>query len=128
MSLTVGAHSARHLRQILRLLLHAWRMPELTDGAGLALTELASNVIRHVPGRRCTILIARRPEGIRVEVDDKSPRLPRTADEGSELTENNRGLLLIEGVTDRWGVARNPDPAARPGKTVWFECDALSED
>ncbi|MDG4857392.1 ATP-binding protein [Streptomyces sp. T-3] len=123
MSLTLGAHSPRHLRQILRILLDAWHLPDLTDAASLALTELASNVIRHVPGGHCTILIVRRPEGIRVEVTDSSPRLPRTASEGCELKENNRGLLLVNGVADRWGIA--PNPAARPGKTVWFECDAL---
>jgi hypothetical protein len=55
----------------------------------------------------------------RVEVSDPSPVLPRPA--GVDLpTEGGRGLLL-EAVTDRWGVEERP---AGAGKTVWFECAA----
>ncbi|WP_235968056.1 ATP-binding protein [Streptomyces mesophilus] len=120
MTLTVGAHSARPLRHILRLHLKAWRLDGLADAAELALTELVSNVIRHVPGGRCTIRIVRREHGIRVEVADDSPVLPQPAPAYDDLIENNRGLLLVDSVTDRWGA--DPDPDGR-GKTVWFECD-----
>ncbi|WP_328944921.1 hypothetical protein OG259_28955 [Streptomyces sp. NBC_00250] len=33
--------------------------------------------------------------------------------------EGGRRLVLVEAVTDRWGVDERAD-----GKTVWFECDA----
>lgn len=119
MGFTVGEHSARHMRRILRTFLVRWDMAELADAAELALTELVANVVRHVPGRGCAVLILRRPEGLRVEVTDGCPHPVRVSEGGDELTEGGRGLLLVEAVTDRWGTV--PLPA---GKTVWFECDA----
>lgn len=118
MGFTVSEHSARHMRRILRMYLAMWDLAELTDSAELALTELVANVVRHVPGRKCAVLILRRPEGLRVEVADADPRPPRPVRGGDALAEGGRGLLLVEAVTDRWGTL----PLA-PGKTVWFECD-----
>ncbi|MFD7861687.1 ATP-binding protein [Streptomyces sp. NPDC059783] len=116
----MGAHSARHLRRILWLYLKGWGMPELVDAAGLALTELIANVVRHVPGRRCQTFVFRLPggAGIRVEVADACPRLPVLV-EADELAEDGRGLLLLDAVADKWGVEPRPDGG---GKTVWFEC------
>ncbi|MER7000456.1 ATP-binding protein [Streptomyces sp. NPDC000410] len=116
----VGAHSARHLRRIVRMFLARWDMAELTEAAELALTELVANVVRHVPDRRCTVLILRRPGGLRVEVSDDHPGRPVPARPArDELAEDGRGLVLVEAVTNRWGVLV-PGPG---GKTVWFECD-----
>ncbi|SDK52035.1 ATP-binding protein [Streptomyces indicus] len=123
MTLTVGAHSARPLRHILRLHLRAWEQDGLADAAELALTELVSNVVRHVPGAHCTIRILCREHGVRVEVEDGLAALPAApggeGDGTAELAEDSRGLLLIDAVTDRWGA--DPLPGGR-GKTVWFEC------
>lgn len=119
MGFTVGEHSARHMRRILRGFLTHWGLSRLTDVAELALTELVANVVRHVPGRRCVVLILRRPDGLRVEVSDGCPAPPRVTHDPDRLSESGRGLLLIEAVADRWGTDPNPT-----GKTVWFECDA----
>ncbi|MFF3494790.1 ATP-binding protein [Streptomyces sp. NPDC002795] len=72
--LTVGEHSARPLRCILRAHLAAWVLPKLVDDACLALTELIANVVRHVPRRRCTGQMLRTEDGIRVEVSDDHPK------------------------------------------------------
>ncbi|MFE6482181.1 ATP-binding protein [Streptomyces sp. NPDC057757] len=120
---TVGDHSAGHLRRILRAYLIAWEMPELTDAAALALTELLANVVRHVPGRRAALLMLRRVNGVRVEVTDTCPRPPlSTAVDG--LGEGGRGLVIVAGVTDRWGW----HPLPGRGKTVWFECHTGERD
>ncbi|MEV6758808.1 ATP-binding protein [Streptomyces sp. NPDC051214] len=124
MSLTLGEHSARHLRFILRAYLGSWGMGELRDRAELALTELVTNVVRHVPDRRCDLLILRRPQGLRVEVADRCPSLPRQSGGGEELDEGGRGLLIVEAVTDRCGFDPWADGA---GKTAWFECDAKGD-
>ncbi|MEV6951204.1 ATP-binding protein [Streptomyces sp. NPDC051183] len=119
MGFTVGEHSARHMRRILRMFLAEWDIAELTDAAELALTELVANVVRHVPGRGCAVLILRRPEGLRVEVTDGCPHPPRvTRGRKHLLAEDGRGMLLVEAVADRWGTEPRPT-----GKTVWFECD-----
>ncbi|MDX3849317.1 ATP-binding protein [Streptomyces sp. AK02-01A] len=122
MSFTVGEHSARHLRRIVRTYLCVWKLEELCDAAELALTELLANVVRHVPGRGCSVLILRQPGSLRVEVTDREPRLPQLTmgQDPDELAEDGRGLLLVDAVTDRWGVRPRPDG----GKTVWFECEA----
>ncbi|WP_405880905.1 ATP-binding protein [Streptomyces sp. NBC_01136] len=115
---TLGDHSARHLRRILRAYLIAWEMTEMTDSALLALTELVANVVRHVPDRRAALLMLWRPEGLRVEVTDSCPRPPLSTAVDNELGEGGRGLRIVDAVTDRWGWY----PLPGRGKTVWFEC------
>ncbi|MFG2144013.1 ATP-binding protein [Streptomyces sp. NPDC048696] len=125
MNITVGDHSARHLRRILRRYLASWSMTVLADAAELALTELVANVVRHVPSRHCQVLLLARENGIRVEITDDCPKLPApptrpaTPLPDSELAESGRGLLIVASVADRWGVL----PHLWGGKTVWFECD-----
>ncbi|RSS53192.1 ATP-binding protein [Streptomyces sp. WAC01280] len=118
MGFTVGEHSAGHMRRILRIYLTRWELDRLADPAALALTELVANVVRHVPGRRCSLLMLREPYGLRVEVADSVPGTV-IAKLAGPLEESGRGLALVEAVTDRWGVDERAD-----GKTVWFECDA----
>ncbi|MET7379296.1 ATP-binding protein [Streptomyces sp. NPDC005526] len=114
----VGEHSARHLRRVLRLYLAGSGLDGVADAAELALTELVTNVVRHVPGRRCRICFLLQPGGVRVEVADQCPELPMRA--GTDpFADGGRGLVLVAAVTDRWGVVVRPDG---PGKTVWFEC------
>ncbi|MEU6081033.1 ATP-binding protein [Streptomyces sp. NPDC047108] len=117
MRFTVGAHSAGHVRRIVRAYLVLWEMRELTDAVELAVTELLANVVRHVPDRRCGVLVLRCPGGVRVEVSDGSPEKPCVRDAGAD-DEGGRGLALLGAVVDAWGV----DPAPDGGKTVWFEC------
>ena len=116
--LTVGAHSARHIRAIARSLLGEWKMPELTDAVELGVTELVANVVRHVPDRRCEVLLVRQSAGVRVEVKDGGEQLPVLPSETPLDAENGRGLVLLEAVADKWGV----DARRGVGKTVWFEC------
>jgi anti-sigma regulatory factor (Ser/Thr protein kinase) len=108
------------LRRILRVYLGNWRLLALADAAELALTELVANVVRHVPGRRCSIVFLCETGGVRVEVTDDDPALPSRGAEGAVEEEAGRGLLLVEAVTDDWGV--EPRGGGRTGKTVWFEC------
>ncbi|MGV9502165.1 ATP-binding protein [Streptomyces sp. NPDC003642] len=116
--LTVGAHAPRHIRRIARSFLSAWGMPELSDAVELGVTELLANVVRHVPDRRCEVLLLRQRAGVRVEVTDGSDELPRTPASLADESEGGRGLLLLDAVVDKWGVSLE----SGGGKTVWFEC------
>ncbi|MFD5481933.1 ATP-binding protein [Streptomyces hawaiiensis] len=118
MRLTVGEHAPRHIRRIVRSFLEEWRMPELSDAVELGVTELLANVVRHVPDRRCALLLLRQRTGVRVEVTDGSQELPRTPPALDTEAENGRGLLLLDAMADKWGVS----PWHGGGKTVWFEC------
>ncbi|MFI8945545.1 ATP-binding protein [Streptomyces sp. NPDC053750] len=118
MSFTAGAHSARHVRRIVRSYLREWDLAELTDAVELAVTELLANVVRHVPDRRCTLQLLRQTGGVRVEVADGSPRQLVQAGPVSDDSECGRGLVLLDAVVGKWGVGPGPGD----GKTVWFEC------
>lgn len=117
MRLVVGEHSARHIRRVVRSLLDEWGMEEMTDAAELGVTELIANVVRHVPDRRCTVLLLRQKTGLRVEVSDGSLGLPVVRLDQPEDAECGRGLFLLDAVVDKWGVDLAPG-----GKIVWFEC------
>ncbi|WP_406182540.1 ATP-binding protein [Streptomyces canus] len=118
LSLTAGEHSARHIRRIVRSLLDEWGLSPLCDAAELGVTELVANVVRHVPDRRCVVLVLRLESGVRVEVADEAPELPLPAAESDAEAEHGRGLALLDAVVDKWGVG----PRAGGGKVVWFEC------
>lgn len=101
--------------RIARAYLRLWGMPGLTDPVELALTELVTNVHRHVPDRWCTVTLLRTDDGVRIEVYDRSPAAPthRTA---TEWDESGRGLSLITLLTDKWDIT-----PSSTGKTVWCE-------
>lgn len=120
MHLTVGEHSVRHVRRIVRSLLHEWELTELTFAVELGVSELVTNVVRHVPDRRCTVLLARQTAGVRAEVTDGFAQLPLLDVGLDQDAECGRGLALLDAVVDKWGVS----PGAADGKTVWFECGA----
>ncbi|SNX58112.1 histidine kinase-like protein [Streptomyces sp. TLI_55] len=117
MRVTVGEHSVRHIRRIVRSLLTEWEMPQLVDAVELGVTELVTNVVRHVPDRRCEVVVLRRA-GVRVEVTDGCAQRPVMRRELAPDAEGGRGLVLLDAVVDKWGVVG----AAGGGKTVWFEC------
>ncbi|MFJ4336193.1 ATP-binding protein [Streptomyces sp. NPDC088935] len=120
----MGAHSARHLRRVLRLYLVRSGLAEVSDAAELALTELVANVVRHVPGRRGRVCFLLRPGAVRVEVADACPELP-VPGAADALGEGGRGLVIVAAVADRWGVTPYPDGR---GKTVWFECVGTADE
>ncbi|MGW2420175.1 ATP-binding protein [Streptomyces sp. NPDC001709] len=120
MNLIAGEHSVRHIRRIVRSLLQEWQLPELTFAVELGVSELVTNVVRHVPDRRCTVVLARQTAGLRAEVTDGFAQLPSPKRELDEESESGRGLALLDAVVDKWGVS----PGAAGGKTVWFECGA----
>ena len=55
---------------------------------------------------------------LRVEVVDGSGQVPMPRHAVPDQDESGRGMLLVAGLSDRWGV----DPGFG-GKCVWFELD-----
>lgn len=111
-----GAHSARHVRRVVRAYVTAWGMAPVTEVAELGVTELLANVVKHVPDGTCTVMLRRRAGGVRIEVHDNDPTLPRAYHAG-ELGGGGRGLALLDALTDAWDAERT-GPAT---KVVWFE-------
>ena len=88
----------------------------------LLVSELVSNSVRHAGlGRRERIrLRARRDDACAyVEVCDagRSGRIPAKRDDGlNALEPGGLGLVLVDEMADRWGVACSDDETC-----VWFE-------
>ncbi|MFF5157290.1 ATP-binding protein [Streptomyces sp. NPDC000348] len=119
---------ARLARRLATHRLDLWHLPygsPASDTVTLVVAELAANAALHgrVPGRDFELrLTYDRSAGlVRVEVSDTHPghpELPGPAGRPSADSDGGRGLLLVEAVADRWGVAGRTGP----GKTVWAEC------
>ncbi|WP_314613237.1 ATP-binding protein [Streptomyces stackebrandtii] len=90
--------------------------------------ELAANAVRHghVSGRDLQLLLRVTdgpPAVARVEVTDTRakrvpPRPGRLPTPGDALAEGGRGLVLVDGLADRWGWCPR---LGAPGKTAWAE-------
>jgi anti-sigma regulatory factor (Ser/Thr protein kinase) len=103
--------------------------PSATETARLLVTELVSNALRHAglgPNAsialkaflsRSTALFHVRDDGLGFE----PPTLPPEPnghgepDDYADLLPDGRGLLLVDRLSESWGVTRTP------GATVWFE-------
>jgi anti-sigma regulatory factor (Ser/Thr protein kinase) len=92
--------------------------------AVLLVSELVTNAIRY---GRPPILLRAFPNGpgLRVEVTDGERRAPMAGRPSmdaarGDVPEGGRGLLLVEGLADRWGWS-----AMGRGKVVWFELDVI---
>ncbi|MFD5654658.1 ATP-binding protein [Streptomyces sp. NPDC127039] len=110
------------LRRAAATQLDQWGVATACDVTQLVVTELATNVIKHVgEGSPTTLILERKPDRLRVEMHDKSRRLPslRTADCDAEC---GRGLHMLAAMAVDWGTA-----ATALGKAVWCEI-ALGSD
>lgn len=103
------------VRHALRELLSHWRERESAAVAELLMSELVTNALVHTEHGavvKATVADSR----LRVEVRDfidapPTPNAP-TEDDGT----HGRGLVLVEGLADAWGVR-----SQGLGKMVWFE-------
>jgi anti-sigma regulatory factor (Ser/Thr protein kinase) len=107
--------------------------------AELLSSELATNAVQHSAsghGGSFVVAISHAPGRVRVTVTDGgSATFPAVAAAAEELATSGRGLLLVDGLADRWGYASPPDHPDHPdrpdhggggcapaaGGTVWFE-------
>ncbi|MFQ6852411.1 ATP-binding protein [Streptomyces sp. 35M1] len=132
-----GVPEARHrVQEAMR----AWGEPaERIEAAALIVTELVTNAVQHTSTRRIRCRLLRSTEGVRICVWNRgraripaaaSPadsaglpvgRVPAAADlEGDDalgrLSEDGRGLLLVDALAARWGTR-----AALAGRLVWAD-------
>jgi anti-sigma regulatory factor (Ser/Thr protein kinase) len=92
--------------------------PKVADDVELLVTELATNGVKHAEincdGNRITLVARVDHDVLRVSVRDRGtgfePDRPRARSEPGGW-----GLVLVEGIADRWGVEHEPST------TVWFE-------
>ncbi|MFH8449243.1 SpoIIE family protein phosphatase [Streptomyces fungicidicus] len=104
-------------RRMIRTAVGAWGAGDRADEIELVADEMITNVLMHTEGSAVVTLRALTggEPRVRVEVEDTSSALPRRREAG-ESGVSGRGLLLIETLTDVWGVE-----ARGGGKCVWCE-------
>ncbi|MEU0457667.1 ATP-binding protein, partial [Streptomyces sp. NPDC006129] len=87
------------------------------DEIELVADELITNALMHTEGSAIVTLRALTGSEVRlrVEVEDSSSALPRRREAGDSGV-SGRGLLLVDLLTDVWGVE-----ARGGGKAVWCE-------
>jgi DNA-binding NarL/FixJ family response regulator len=107
--------SAGEARRFVARTLREWRLGSLLETVTLLTSELVTNAIVHA-GAELDVVVRLTAVAARVEVTDRSPRLPipRVA---AEDASSGRGLALVEALARRWGTRH----LASGGKTVWFE-------
>lgn len=112
--LTARRSDLAHFRRLAKLAMREWQQEDaVTEVVLHGVTELLSNVARHVPDPRCRLELFLEDGAVRVTVLDSSPVLPRitlpdwTAEEG-------RGLWLLREMADSIGFEPTPE-----GKRVW---------
>src|SRR5687767_11604869 len=87
--------------------------PALVEAAALLASELVTNAVRHAR-TPLTLAVTPSSDGLRLEVQDGSERMPQLREPSSGA--HGRGLLLIDRIAEAWGTEERPD-----GKTVWLE-------
>ncbi|MFE5829945.1 ATP-binding protein [Streptomyces sp. NPDC056508] len=112
--------------RLARLLAVAWMRDHeipygVTESATHIVAELAANAATHgrVAGRSFRLGLLDHGGVLRIEVTDtRGGELPCVRPASPEGN-SGRGLLLVEALSDRWGV----EPGPAPRKTVWAELD-----
>ncbi|MER5400307.1 SpoIIE family protein phosphatase [Streptomyces sp. NPDC002599] len=104
-------------RHMIRAAVRAWGARDRADEIELVADELITNTLMHTEGSAIVTLrvLAGSDRRLRVEVEDSSSALPRRREAG-ESGVSGRGLLLVDRLTDVWGVE-----ARGGGKVVWCE-------
>ncbi|MEW1646612.1 MULTISPECIES: SpoIIE family protein phosphatase [unclassified Streptomyces] len=111
------AEALSEARHMIRAAVRAWGTGERSDEVELVADELITNALMHTEGSAIVTLRVLDGTGrrLRVEVEDSSSALPRRREAG-ESGVSGRGLLLVDLLTDVWGVE-----ARGSGKCVWCE-------
>ena len=102
------------VRREVRAQLRLWGRDRLTYNAAMCVTELLSNVHKHVASPECELTLLAVEDGVRAAVRDSDPALP-VVSEPDFYAESGRGLFLLTQTVDDWGARPVPD-----GKEVWF--------
>ena len=102
------------LRRTVGEQLRTWGLGDLVEGAQLAVTELASNVIKHVgEGAPATLVMEHEDDYLNLELHDTSSQLPALRASCPE-GESGRGLAILAAISVAWGSVPTPT-----GKAVW---------
>ncbi|MCU4745605.1 MULTISPECIES: ATP-binding protein [unclassified Streptomyces] len=120
-SLVAEAEGVERWRREAAEVLRSWGASlEAVELVRLGVSELLSNVHRHVAVRRCYLRIVRIGSEVTVQVFDRSLNLPVVREEPDDESESGRGLWMLREMASGFGCERTEQ---RNGKIVWFRCE-----
>jgi anti-anti-sigma regulatory factor len=105
--------SVRAARRLVEDACRRWRLPHLAPPAGLVVSELVANAVRHA-GTSIELLVTRTGRHLHLAVRDLQPRLARLVGPAAEDQPGGRGLLIVEAIATHWGCIPTHD-----GKVTW---------
>ncbi|MBX3312762.1 MAG: ATP-binding protein [Actinobacteria bacterium] len=88
----------------------------LRDTVALLVSEVVSNVVLHAR-TPCELRVDTDVRPLRVEVRDRSDRLPNPVAAVDPMSASGRGMVLVEALSEAHGSA----PLPGGGKVVWFQ-------
>lgn len=103
--LTVHPEKLHRIRRMVFAYLRLWQLGELSDDALKIVTELLSNVHKHVEGRRAVLRLQATTDSLLITVSDRSERMPVVCEPDWDST-SGRGIFLINGLSDEWRAVR----------------------
>ncbi|TDC94963.1 ATP-binding protein [Actinomadura sp. 7K507] len=118
----------RSAREFTQATLHGWGLAADVDDIVIAVSELATNALRHgmeglpqpLPLCPIQLVLIGHPRRLVVSVTDPGGRPPEPVpSDPDRFVEGGRGLLVVGAVSDAWGWAR----LATGGKAVWAAFD-----
>jgi anti-sigma regulatory factor (Ser/Thr protein kinase) len=116
MSVPASAEAGTALRQAIRSL-EVFLRPDQADEVELLVTELATNGVKHASSGdfdRITLDAVVEDGDLRVSVGDLGEGFTPKPRAAGRSEPGGWGLMLVDGIADRWGVERGPS-------VVWFE-------
>ncbi|MGI8332384.1 ATP-binding protein [Actinomadura scrupuli] len=119
-----AAEAAAHARREVVLCARHWGMAgDVAERLETCASEIVTNAYQHargLPGSTVRLLLIRHPGWLRLEVHDRSDRLPRER-RPAPTDPSGRGLTIIGYLAGRHGTDLTPT-----GKSVWAEFDVDS--
>jgi anti-sigma regulatory factor (Ser/Thr protein kinase) len=116
MSVPASAEAGTALRMAVRSL-EVFLGPDQAEEVELLVTELATNGVKHASSGdadRIRLDAVLDEEGLRVSVSDRGEGFTPEPRSAGRSEPGGWGLMLVDGIADRWGVERGPSK-------VWFE-------
>ncbi|WP_030742770.1 SpoIIE family protein phosphatase [Streptomyces sp. NRRL S-31] len=101
-------------RRLVRAQLLDWGLPQAVETAGLLVSEVVTNAVRHAGSGPVGLRIVR-TDALLFEVTDDEPALPAMLAAGPD-DESGRGLRVVSRLAREWGATTSGHR-----KTVWFE-------
>ncbi|AXG79232.1 ATP-binding protein [Streptomyces paludis] len=113
-TLTVTERGIAYIRHAVRAHLRRWDREDAEAVTLLGVSELLTNVLRHAGTPEARIAVRAESAAVYVVVSDLDRRFP-VVGAADLLSEDGRGLAMLEALADGFGVTATPS-----GKDVWF--------